>query len=89
MANRHMKSFPRRLNIRGMHGLPWWQLVKNPACNAGDMGLIHDQRTEPPDAAGYLSPCDASTDLHTLEPAHHNGRAALTLRQRADAVKYM
>ena len=40
-------------------------MVKNPPFNAGDVGLIPDQGTETPQAAGQLAPHAASTDPTT------------------------
>ena len=40
--------------------------IKNPPCNAGDLGLILSQGTKIPYAAGQLSPGAVST-----EPAPH------------------
>jgi len=51
--------------------MPWdfpgGPVVKNPPCNAGDMGLIPGWGTKIPHAAGQLNLSTA-----TAKPAHHN-----------------
>ena len=42
-------------------------MIKNPSCNAGDMGLIPGQGTRIPHATEQLSPSVA-----TIEPVCHN-----------------
>ena len=46
---------------------PGSPMVKNPPCNAEDSGLIPDQGTKIPQAAGQLSP-----RAKTTEPIHCN-----------------
>ena len=44
-----------------MMGLPGHSVVKNPPCNARDVGLIPDQGTKIPSTVGQLSPCTTTT----------------------------
>ena len=68
-------------------------MVKNPLCNAGDVGQIPGQGTKIPHAAGQLSPYattrqPASSAAHTTarEPMHWHERACM-LQLRLNAAK--
>jgi len=45
-----------------MMGLPGHSVVKNPPCNARDVGLIPGQGTKIPSTVGKLSPCTTTTE---------------------------
>ena len=51
---------------------PGGPVVRNPPCNAGDMGSIPGQRTEVPYAMGQLSP-----QVTTREPVGRNWRVCM------------
>ena len=78
------KELSKRNSKRDSPGGP---VVKNPPCNAGDVGSILGQGTKNPHAAGQLSPCATTREpecstyrAHTLwtlratttEPMRHN-----------------
>ena len=46
-------------------------MIKDPPCDAGDMGLIPGQRTEIPHAQEQLSPCAVTTSLYTTRESRH------------------
>ena len=50
---------------------PGGPVVKNPPCNAGDMGSIPGQGTKIPHAAGQLSLCATTTELTHLNQSPH------------------
>ena len=56
---------------------PGGPVVKNPPCNAGDVGSIPSQGTEIPHATGQLSLCTTTTELERLHqsPCAANYRA--------------
>ena len=72
-----------------MMGLPGRSVVKNPPCNARDVGLIPGQGTKIPSTVGQLSPCTATTEpliqsLHAqLESPCHNHWACESQRKTA------
>ena len=47
--------------------VPGGPVVKNPPCNAGDVGSIPSQETEIPHAAGQLSSCAMTIELVSLK----------------------
>ena len=51
---------------------PGGPVVRNPPCNAGDMGSIPGQRTEVPHAMGQLIP-----QVTTREPVGRNWRVCM------------
>ena len=64
-------------------GLPWWSSVRNPPCNAGDIGLVPGWGAMIPHAMRQLSP-----HATTIEPMLFNRRARV-LQQKipCDATK--
>ena len=46
-------------------GLPWSSVIKNPPCNAGDIGSIPDQKTGISHVVGQLSPCATMKTQHS------------------------
>ena len=46
---------------------PGGSMVKNPPCNAGDVGSIPGQGTKVPHARGRLSPSATTTELARLK----------------------
>ena len=56
---------------KGVQGVPFGPVVKNPPSNAGDAGSISGQRAEIPRAAGQQT-CALELSLCALEPTRSN-----------------
>ena len=50
------------LKLKNIGDFPGGPVVKNPPCNAGDVGSIPGQGTKISHVAGQLSPCTTTTE---------------------------
>ena len=65
----------------GAGGLPWYTMVKNLPCNAGDIVLIPGHKAEIPHATQQLSLCVAIMSPCTLKPVCQNYIAPMPMPQ--------